>query len=368
MVRRTGDWGVNTNWSPASVPGASDKAIINGGNSTLSFNTSITALDLSGGTLGGTGNLTLSDLSTWTGGTITGAAITTFSSTLDISGSGSKITSGGRTVNAHDTTWGGNTGAFNNDLFINGGTFNNTGTFTDTNAFSDQMTATGTFNNSGTYNKQNNTITNIGTGIAFNNTGTVNVQAGVLNVAHAFTNAGVVNVSAGGTFQSSCAGANCFSNTGIMQGNGTIQTPANNELVNSGMINPGDSIGHLTIDGNLHQTATGGLNFELASLNNFDQLTVTHDVTLGGTIGVSDLGYAPVVGDRFIVATFDQRLNDSTFSSVSLDKFGSGVHFDVLYHQHDVTLLVTAVPEPEQYLMLLAGLGLMGAVARRRRT
>ena len=153
-----------------------------------------------------------------------------------------------------------------------------------------------------------------------------------------------------------------------MQGNGTIQTPANNELVNSGMINPGDSIGHLTIDGNLHQTATGGLNFELASLNNFDQLTVTSDVTLGGTIGVSDLGYTPVVGDRFVVATFDQRLNDSTFSSVSLDKFGSGVHFDVLYHQHDVTLLVTAVPEPEQYLMLLAGLGVMGAVARRRRT
>ncbi|MEP6879290.1 MAG: PEP-CTERM sorting domain-containing protein, partial [Nitrosospira sp.] len=104
-----------------------------------------------------------------------------------------------------------------------------------------------------------------------------------------------------------------------------------------------------------------------ASLNNFDQLTVTSDVTLGGTIGVSDLGYTPVVGDRFVVATFDQRLNDSSFSSVSLKGFGSSVHFDVLYHQHDVTLAVTAVPEPEQYLMLLAGMGLMGAVARRRR-
>ncbi len=75
-----------------------------------------------------------------------------------------------------------------------------------------------------------------------------------------------------------------------------------------------------------------------------------------------------MIGDSFVVATFDDRLANSTFSSVSMHGFGSGVHFDVLYHQHDVTLAVTAVPEPEQYLMLLAGLGLMGAVARRRRT
>ena len=102
-------------------------------------------------------------------------------------------------------------------------------------------------------------MTNIGTGIAFNNTGTVNVQAGELNVAHAFTNAGVVNVSAGGIFQSSCAGADCFSNTGIMQGNGTIQTHANNHLVNSGAMNPGDSIGHLTINGDLQQAGSGVL-------------------------------------------------------------------------------------------------------------
>ena len=71
----TGDWGVDTNWSPIGVPGISDKAIINSGNSTLSFNTGITGLDLSSGTLRGTGNLTLSGLSTWTGGAIAGAAI-----------------------------------------------------------------------------------------------------------------------------------------------------------------------------------------------------------------------------------------------------------------------------------------------------
>ncbi|SHL34060.1 hypothetical protein SAMN05216428_10285 [Nitrosospira sp. Nsp11] len=135
-----GDWGVDTNWSPTGVPGISDKAIINSGNSTLSFNTGITGLDLSSGAVSGTGNLTLSGLSNWTGGSITG----------------------GRTVNAGDTTWSGNTGANNNDLFLSDGTFNNTGTFTDTNAFNDRMVSVGTFNNSGTYNKQTDILTTIG--------------------------------------------------------------------------------------------------------------------------------------------------------------------------------------------------------------
>ncbi len=554
----TGDWGVDTNWSPIGVPGISDKAIINRGNSTLSFNTGITGLDLSNGTLSGTGNLTLSGLSTWTRGTITGAATTTFNSTLNMSGDLTKVISGGRIVNADNTAWSGNTGANKNEISFGQGTFNNNGTFTDTNAFGDRMHSSGTFNNNGTYNKQNTTLTNIDTGVDFNNTGTVhvnagilrlegngthsgsfamasgatldfrfgthnlntvttggagtfqisggmvnlnggshtahfllsggtlagtttpidgaadwtrgtitgaatttfnstlnmsgdltkvisggrivnadntawsgntgankneisfgqgtfnnngtftdtnafgdrmhssgtfnnngtynkqnntltnidtgvdfnntgtgtlNVQGGVFNVANTMTNAGVVNVSAGAIFQSSCGGADCFSNTGIMQGNGTIQTRINNELVNSGAINPGDSIGHLTIDGDLHQAASGVVNFELASLSSFDQLTVTDDVTLGGDIALWNLGYTPVAGDSFVVATFDDRA-DTTFSSLSLHGFSPNT-FQVFYHDHDVTVAV--VPEPEQYLMLLAGLGLMGFVARRRR-
>jgi hypothetical protein len=43
--------------------------------------------------------------------------------------------------------------------------------------------------------------------------------------------------------------------------------------------------------------------------------------------------------------------------------------FTVYTHptQQDFLVTVTAVPEPETYAMLLAGLGLMGAVARRRK-
>ncbi|HEU4855618.1 MAG TPA: hypothetical protein VFS89_10130, partial [Nitrosospira sp.] len=127
-----GDWGVDTNWSPTGVPGISDKAIINSGNSTLSFNTGITGLDLSSGTLSGTGNLTLSGLSSWTGGSISGAASTTFNDTLDIIGNNGKGISGTRVINLNDTTtWGGNTGNSGNTLFFSNGTINNAGTFND---------------------------------------------------------------------------------------------------------------------------------------------------------------------------------------------------------------------------------------------
>ena len=71
-----------------------------------------------------------------------------------------------------------------------------------------------------------------------------------------------INVSAGAVFYGSNPN---FSNDGVMQGNGTIQTLVNNDLVNSGQMNPGGSasIGHLTIDGSLHQVAGGALNFDL---------------------------------------------------------------------------------------------------------
>ncbi|SFU50262.1 beta strand repeat-containing protein [Nitrosospira multiformis] len=560
----TGEFGVDTNWSPTGVPGSGDKAVINSGNSTLSINTAITSLDLLGGVLGGTGNLTLSGLSTWTGGSIRGAATTQFDGGLSITGGARKDIEDGRIINVGNTTWSGNTSANNNSILFNGGTINNTGTWNDANSFDSFMNhfnGTNTFNNSGTYNKQSGTLTtievtynntgttnvnagtmqlkgngthtgnfNIASGgtldfnqgthnlnnattsgggtlkvsgsesfsfvnvnggthssavlisggnlqgadhtftgaatwtggsirgaattqfdgglsitggarkdiedgriinvgnttwsgntsannnsilfnggtinntgtwndansfdsfmnhfngtntfnnsgtynkqsgtlttieVTYNNTGTTNVNAGTMHLTNSFTNEGVIDVNAAAAFQVARASNTTFVNsgTGEIRGDGTVITPTLG-LSNSGAINPGNGIGHLTIDGDLTQASGGVINFELASLSSFDQLTVTDDVTLGGVIDVGNLGYTPVVGDSFVVATFDERLNDSTFASVTHD-FGSGVAFDVIYHEHDVT--ITVVPEPEQYALFLAGLGLMGVMARRRR-
>src|SRR5688500_1008559 len=67
-----GDFGVDANWSPTGVPGSGDRAIISGGNSTLSFDAGIAGLGMSGGDLLGTGNLAVSGTTTYTGGQIGG--------------------------------------------------------------------------------------------------------------------------------------------------------------------------------------------------------------------------------------------------------------------------------------------------------
>jgi hypothetical protein len=50
------------------------------------------------------------------------------------------------------------------------------------------------------------------------------------------------------------------------------------------------------------------------------------------------------------------------FSKVDL----SGQRLAIAVHEGDIGAAVTAVPEPETYAMLLAGLGLVGLARRRR--
>jgi hypothetical protein len=74
-----------------------------------------------------------------------------------------------------------------------------------------------------------------------------------------------------------------------------------------------------------------------------------------------------VVGDSFVVMTFGgDRLSGLGFDNVTWHGFDPLLTFDVAYNAHDVTLTVAAVPEPETYAMLLAGLGLVGFAVRRR--
>ncbi len=173
--------------------GADATVALNGGTHT-------TAFVLSGSVLTGTSH-TFQGLATWSGGTITGAATasTTFANDLTISGPNSKTLSGGRIVNAGNTTWTGNTGNGNNAIGISGAsTFNSNGIFTDANTFDSAINVGnggGAFNNNGTFNKQSNTTTAVGT--QFNSTGTVNVSAGTMLMNGGGTSTGVFNIAAG---------------------------------------------------------------------------------------------------------------------------------------------------------------------------
>lgn len=333
---------------------------------------------------------------TWMGGSIRGQGITDFDGGLSITGNSYKTIEGGRIIYVADTTWGGNTRPHSNQIFALSNSVNpldnaqtiiiNSGTWNDTNAFdSDMGGGNFSFYNEDTYNKQGNAVTIIGAN--YRNTGTTNVDAGTLIIHGTFLNSGTTSVNSASTFRvadlilcaasGGCENKTWFYNdaTGRLQGSGTVITPEAG-LTNSGKINPGDGIGLLTIHGDLIQGVAGALNIELAGLNSFDQLTVTDDVTFGGILAISNEGYTPAIGDRFVVATFDERLAGSTFSSVALNGFGPEMNFDVIYNEHDVTLAVTAVPtmphaaatavpEPEGWAMLLAGLALVGHMAVR---
>ena len=62
-----------------------------------------------------------------------------------------------------------------------------------------------------------------------------------------------------------------------------------------------------------------------------------------------------------------ERVADSQFADVTWTGFDSGIVFDVVYNPSDVTLTVAAIPEPSTYVLSLVGLGLVGAMVRRRR-
>jgi PEP-CTERM motif len=178
---------------------------VSGGTLTLNGASSMQSLAQSGGTLGGTGQLTIAAPSSWLAGTQTGSATTRYQSDLSLTGAGNKLLSVGRTVELNGTTtWGGNTAANNGALQFAGATLNNKGTFNDQNAFAsliDQLSGTNAFNNIGTYNKQANTVTSV---VAlYNNTGTTNVNAGTMLFQGTSTTSstGVFNIAAGATLE-----------------------------------------------------------------------------------------------------------------------------------------------------------------------
>jgi hypothetical protein len=147
---------------------------------------------------------------------------------------------------------------------------------------------------------------------------------------------------------------------------------------NGGSVSAGDDAGHyqvsrLTFTGaSLAFEAGSVLDIDIASELSFDSInlsTAGKTVTVaGGTLSLAFLNdYAPTVGDTFQlfsvagVAVADSVVNAGNFTingpagySFSLDNTG-------------LLTVVSAIPEPSSYAVLLAGAVLTAGVVRRRR-
>ncbi len=328
---------------------------------------SVAAFAQTGGILRGTGTTLVDGDASFNGGSQLDAGSTRFNAALTLGGNGSRSLGGGRVfITAGNTLWSGNASSGGNAFDINGSaTIRNTGTWTDANGFDTTLgfgsAGTKLFDNSGSYTKAGGGISDVYA--TFDNTGVIDVQKGALRVQTAFDNRGLLRVASSALLHGN---AGAFTNSGRLQGNGTVRTATNGTLLNRGTIAPGDSTGTLTLDGDLSMAATGRMQFELGSTADFDRLVISDDATFAGTLEVLGLGFTPVLGDSFTIITFDQRLADSRFDGLSWSGFGPDVAFTATYNLHDVTLTVTAVPEPGAWAMLLAGLGVVGTIARRR--
>ncbi len=126
---------------------------------------------------------------------------------------------------------------------------------------------------------------------------------------------------------------------GEVHGNGNIV----GVVQNGGLVSPGTSPGALNLTGNYSQTPSGELLIELASASSYDQLLVTGDATLGGTLVVNLLGgFIPDIGQSFTILTADDV--DGEFDTEPFPT-ASNFGFDVIYNADSVVLTVlSALP------------------------
>ncbi|OYY95514.1 MAG: hypothetical protein B7Y41_03150 [Hydrogenophilales bacterium 28-61-23] len=196
------------------------------------------------------------------------------------------------------------------------------------------------------------------------NEATLTVEAGSVLSGSVTQTAGVSKIQ--GTLQD----GTFFLQGGLLKGTGTINSTVYNT---GGIFAPGTSPGTLTI-ANYTQTA-GDLVLEIDgdAYALQDHLTITGNANFyGGRVvldfsdytGGGNLSFADILRvEGTLRLAHPVTGAASVFEVVGL---GAGMHADVAWNGNALSVALAPVPEPETWAMLLAGLGLVGAFARKR--
>jgi hypothetical protein len=193
-----------------------------------------------------------------------------------------------------------------------------------------------TFNNDGTLIKSagmgESAISSEGAGcvLAFNNNGAIDVQKGTLRFDLGFTSTGSINIAADTALNVTISLLNLQG--GSLTGKGSYF----GNLYNSGIINPGNSAGILTINGTYIQDSLGVIQIELGGLApgaQFDQLKVNGNATLDGELRISYFnGFIPVAGNSFLIITYQSHTRN--FKTVT----GTLATAKLIVAQNNITL------------------------------
>lgn len=301
-----------------------------------------------------------------------------------------------------------NTGSLNNSdtgSLNNVGSLNNTGTLSNTGILSN--TSTGTLTNTGTLSNSgfldnSGTLTNSGSmysGMYLRNSGSLTNSGyldnygyldnfGYLNNSSHLNNGGFLynesilenngTLTGDGPYSSyEQAGYGQTINNGTMtqsifefrggtiSGNGTFNGTVN--IAAGVVVTPGNSPGTLAINGDLFSSGDYVFQIAGAAPGQYDVLQINGTVTFSGgliTLELTD-GYTGNLGDSFsfLVADSSSGWESLGWSVLGL---GAGLGYEFAFMDNNVSLNITAVPEAQTYAMMLAGLGLVSFMARRR--
>jgi hypothetical protein len=262
------------------------------------FDTNLSAptIDINGGTLGGTGAVSVSSALNWTGGTINGPSTVTVpkGATMAISPGNNpqEVLDHSTLDNAGTATWSGSA------IFLADGAVldNQAGaTFTvqANSPIENLQGAAGSITNAGTFIKNTATGTTL-IGVAFNNTGgTVNAQTGTIELAGGGTDTGgTLSASRGATLD--LTGGSTVTMTGTYGGSG-----AGTVALKGGTLNIGAGGATFNLAGSLFQWSGGTFNLGANTLTVGSKGTLT----ISGSAAQSFSGTGSIVNQGTISHT-----------------------------------------------------------------